>query len=150
MAARFCDLDHVVPWPAGPTSAANLACLCRRHHRVKQRPGWRAALAPEGTMTWTDPTGRVRTTTPLDALGATVLPDIGSDRAPTPRAISPRDGRGPFSRLEFHLEHALGDADPPLRRCRFDHHRPLDPVLVHGPAHRRRERPPPRPDLPPF
>ena len=33
VAARFCDLDHVQPWPAGPTSAANLMCLCRRHHR---------------------------------------------------------------------------------------------------------------------
>ncbi|MBD3785318.1 MAG: HNH endonuclease, partial [Micrococcales bacterium] len=31
VAARFCDLDHVTPWPSGPTTAANLACLCRRH-----------------------------------------------------------------------------------------------------------------------
>ncbi|MBD3783050.1 MAG: HNH endonuclease, partial [Micrococcales bacterium] len=55
VAARFCDLDHVLPWPTGPTAARNLACLCRRHHRVKQRHGWRVDLHPDGSMTWTDP-----------------------------------------------------------------------------------------------
>ena len=55
VAARFCDLDHVTPWPAGPTTATNLACLCRRHHRVKQRPGWTATLHADAPMTWTDP-----------------------------------------------------------------------------------------------
>ncbi len=29
------DLDHVVPWPDGPTTVANLVALCRRHHRLK-------------------------------------------------------------------------------------------------------------------
>ena len=73
VAARFCDIDHVRAWPAGRTSADNLVCLCRRHHRVKQRPGWRLALAPDGTATWTDPTGRTRTTVPVDALHPLVL-----------------------------------------------------------------------------
>ncbi|NNM48027.1 HNH endonuclease signature motif containing protein, partial [Knoellia koreensis] len=43
IAARFCDLDHVVPWPIGATDPANLICLCRRHHRIKQRRGWPSA-----------------------------------------------------------------------------------------------------------
>ncbi len=73
VAARFCDLDHVRPWPTGPTTATNLLTLCRRHHRIKQRPGWRLHLAPDGTATWTDPTGRDRTTAPLDALRTFVL-----------------------------------------------------------------------------
>ncbi|MFL6177131.1 MAG: DUF222 domain-containing protein [Ornithinibacter sp.] len=73
VAARFCDLDHVRPWPAGRTSAGNLLTLCRRHHRIKQRPGWSLRLVPDGTTTWTDPIGRVRTTAPLDALQALVL-----------------------------------------------------------------------------
>ena len=30
--SRACDLDHVVPWPVGPTIEANLAPLCRHHH----------------------------------------------------------------------------------------------------------------------
>ena len=46
VAAVFCDLDHVRPWPAGPTHDTNLLCLCRRHHRVKQRPGWTVTLDP--------------------------------------------------------------------------------------------------------
>jgi len=34
-AARFCDLDHVIPFPIGLSVLRNLACLCRRHHRLK-------------------------------------------------------------------------------------------------------------------
>ena len=52
---------------------ATCSSLCRRHHRIKQRPGWRLRLAPDGTATWTDPTGRVRTTAPLNALRSLVL-----------------------------------------------------------------------------
>ncbi len=115
IAARFCDLDHVTPHPTGPTSAANLACLCRRHHRVKQRPGWRAVLAPDATMTWTDPTGRTRTTTPVDHHHHTVLPDRGTDRTPTGRARNPQDA--PHSALEHHLEH-----HPPPGGLRIEYH----------------------------
>ena len=74
VAARFCDLDHVRPWPTGPTSAANLMCLCRRHHRIKQRPGWSVRLHPDARAVWTDPTGRVRTSWPRDLLDVVVLP----------------------------------------------------------------------------
>jgi len=79
VAARFCDLDHVRPWPIGRTAARNLLSLCRRHHRIKQRPGWRLRLAADGTATWTDPTGRVRTTAPLNALESLVLVSEPSD-----------------------------------------------------------------------
>ena len=85
VAAVFCDLDHVRPWPSGPTADTNLICLCRRHHRVKQRPGWRVTLAADGTLTWTDPTGRVRTTAPADALTCTVL---GGAATPPPAPTS--------------------------------------------------------------
>src|SRR5699024_2262814 len=33
--ANNSDLDHIEPWPAGQTTAANLQFLCRRHHRLK-------------------------------------------------------------------------------------------------------------------
>ena len=62
--ATTCDLDHARPWPAGPTTPTNLAGLCRRHHRLKQRRRWTYQLAPDGTATWTSPTGKQRITHP--------------------------------------------------------------------------------------
>jgi hypothetical protein len=54
--ARSCDLDHRIPYPEGPTSADNLACLCRHHHRLKHEAGW--TLAKHGDHhVWTTPTG---------------------------------------------------------------------------------------------
>ena len=59
------ELDHDRPYPLGPTSAANLAGYCTGHHRGKhQAPGWRHALAPDGTLTVTTPTGLTAVTTP--------------------------------------------------------------------------------------
>ena len=94
VAARFCDLDHVRPWPAGPTAADNLACLCRRHHRIKQRPGWRVRMMPGAVLEWTDPTGRVRTTTPIDALAVAGPPRHRWRAGPDPRGRRHR-GRHP-------------------------------------------------------
>lgn len=62
--ALACDLDHARPHPAGETSPGNLAGLCRRHHRLKQRRRWAYRLDPDGTVTWTSPSGRRRTTLP--------------------------------------------------------------------------------------
>ena len=62
--ADHVDLDHTRPWPDGPTTPANLAGLCRRHHRLKQTGRWRYSLDPDGTITWTSTTGRARTTEP--------------------------------------------------------------------------------------
>jgi hypothetical protein len=90
---RFCDLDHVTAWPAGPTHPDNLACLCRRHHRIKQRPGWHAVLHPDGSMTWTDPTGQTRTTTPVDHLQLDTHPDTHTT-GPTTAPTAPAAGAG--------------------------------------------------------
>jgi hypothetical protein len=42
--AHRCDLDHNVPYDpttgTGPTSETNLDPKCRRHHQIKQTPGW--------------------------------------------------------------------------------------------------------------
>ncbi|HEX3512983.1 MAG TPA: DUF222 domain-containing protein [Trebonia sp.] len=60
--ARYCDLDHAVPYPEGPTCECNLNPKCRRHHRTKQAPGWKAAQPAPDTSTWTTPSGRTHST----------------------------------------------------------------------------------------
>jgi hypothetical protein len=67
--ATTADLDHTIAYPTGPTSATNLAALCRHHHRLKHRTRWTVEQANDATLTWTTPTGRRHTTTP-PAIGA--------------------------------------------------------------------------------
>jgi hypothetical protein len=63
--SRHCDLDHIKPYvdrddggPPGQTSPANLAPLCRRHHRLKTSGRWRYRRRDDGSYTWTSPQGR--------------------------------------------------------------------------------------------
>ena len=141
VAAVFCDLDHVRPWPAGPTTAANLVCLCRRHHRVKQRPGWTARLHPDATLTWTDPTGRTRTTHPPDALHPLVPPHHNHEPVHVPHQPRLDLPEAPHSTLEFTLEHLLATTTRTTT------------TRTATPGHRPRATHPPRdslPDDPPF
>ena len=66
--AQFCDLDHTVAYPVGPTHPSNLKCLCRFHHLLKTFwngvRGWRDRQLPDGTLIWTSPTGHTYTTHP--------------------------------------------------------------------------------------
>jgi hypothetical protein len=55
--ARRCDLDHTTPWRPGTTCHCNLAPLCRRHHRLKQTPGWTLHQIWPGLLVWTTPSG---------------------------------------------------------------------------------------------
>ncbi len=55
--ATRADLDHVVPWPAGPTTSQNLAPLCRRHHRHKTHHGWSYEVLAAGVHLWRSPHG---------------------------------------------------------------------------------------------
>ena len=54
--AQFCDIDHTVPYPVGPTHPSNLKCLCRFHHLLKTFwigvKGWRDRQLPDGTGAW--------------------------------------------------------------------------------------------------
>ncbi len=72
VAARRCQLDHVKPWPHGPTAPGNLICLCTHHHRLKTHTRWRPRLHPDGTVTWTDPFGQTYQSNPADHLRAHV------------------------------------------------------------------------------
>jgi hypothetical protein len=84
---RSCDLHHLVRWPLGDTSADNLCCLCRHHHRlVHQAPGWQLHALPDGALRFTTPTGQVLLTRPAGL----------TDGDPPPPGTSPPDDDPPF------------------------------------------------------
>ena len=62
--AEVCDVDHTVPWPAGPTHPSNLKLYCRCHHLLKTfytgRSGWADKQLPDGTVIFTAPSGVYR------------------------------------------------------------------------------------------
>jgi hypothetical protein len=86
--AAQCDQDHLVPFPAGPTSAANLRPLCRPHHRMKTFGGWRVEPAADGLgLVWITKHG----------YRVPYVPDPVADPEPSPPPDSetvPRPGSG--------------------------------------------------------
>ncbi|MCV7176790.1 DUF222 domain-containing protein [Mycolicibacterium sphagni] len=87
--AEFCDVDHTIPWPWGPTHASNLACVCRKHHLLKTFwAGWRDRQHPDGTIVWTSPTGHTYTTQPGSRL---LIPrwNVTTATLPAPAAQPP-------------------------------------------------------------
>jgi hypothetical protein len=65
--AEFADIDHRTAFAAGGrTTADNLHCLCRHHHRLKHEGNWRVEPNPDGSQTWTSPTGRQYRDGPAD------------------------------------------------------------------------------------
>jgi len=64
--AERCQLDHVTPFPHGPTQIGNLASLCTAHHGFKHHAGWNLSMTPNGICTWTSPLHRSYTTHPQD------------------------------------------------------------------------------------
>lgn len=112
MPAVKCDLDHVRPWPTGPTSPTNLMCLCRRHHRIKQRTGWTAKLHRDATVTWTDPTGLTRTTWPVDHLHLVTAGHTHREPTWAGHAATTTTGDTEYpSTFEEHLIELLGGPD---------------------------------------
>ncbi len=71
--SQITDLDHVVPFPHGQTTPANLGPLCRRHHRMKTHSRWRQHVdtsdsdrsdQTRSSWTWTTPAGITHTDHP--------------------------------------------------------------------------------------
>lgn len=52
-----CELDHRIPWPAGPTTAANLGPACRGDHRVKHAEGFSIEQTGSGGFALRTPSG---------------------------------------------------------------------------------------------
>ncbi|MFP4635676.1 MAG: HNH endonuclease signature motif containing protein, partial [Nitriliruptoraceae bacterium] len=91
-AARISDLDHARPWsPAdgdhqgGATDAANLAPLCARHNRSREREGWQAQQSPDGSRRWHHP----RTGLSAQTLTGTSPPAIRQALLSSARATRP-------------------------------------------------------------
>src|ERR1700754_1315633 len=80
--AFACDVDHTIAYPVGPTCAANLKCLCRKHHLVKTFWGWRDRQRLDGTVEWTSPGGQTYTTHPGSRL---LYPALCTPTAPVAR-----------------------------------------------------------------
>lgn len=90
--APVCDVDHTVPYPAGPTRASNLKLYCRLHHLVKTfysgPNGWTESQTTDGTVIFTSPTGHRYTTEPAGALlypalsTPTGTPDVSAGNGP--------------------------------------------------------------------
>jgi Domain of unknown function (DUF222)/HNH endonuclease len=52
----WCEGHHLIHWlDGGPTDLANLALLCRSHHRAVHEGGWQLARGPDGRLTATPP-----------------------------------------------------------------------------------------------
>ncbi|MBD3915828.1 HNH endonuclease signature motif containing protein [Nocardioides hwasunensis] len=82
------DLDHIDEYipldqggPPGQTRPANLAPLCRRHHRAKTFGHFTYRRLPGGAYKWTLPTGRTTTTE-----APTPRPEPPPGPAPSPPA----------------------------------------------------------------
>ncbi|MGV0834523.1 HNH endonuclease signature motif containing protein [Mycolicibacterium thermoresistibile] len=69
--AAVCEIDHTIPYPAGPTHPSNLKLLCVFHHLLKTfwtgEQGWSDQQLADGTVVWRAPSGRTYTTTPAGA-----------------------------------------------------------------------------------
>ena len=91
--AQHCDLDHSVPWPGGATHPGNLAARCRTHHLLKTFGGWTTVQHPDGTHTWTNPSGHTYTTVPLTRILFPDKPIHTPPPAPTPVATGVGDRR---------------------------------------------------------
>ncbi|HEY8302473.1 MAG TPA: HNH endonuclease signature motif containing protein [Jatrophihabitans sp.] len=88
--ARYCEVDHLVPWADGGTTCAeNLICLCARHHHLKHDTEWTVTRLADEVLRWTstdghhyynDPAGY-----PTDA--GDVVPDDTAEQEPS--AVTP-------------------------------------------------------------
>ncbi|NMM87493.1 hypothetical protein B2J88_24570 [Rhodococcus sp. SRB_17] len=113
--AESCDLDHTVafdhedPDGGGLTTELNLACLCRKHHRLKTFGYWSVRQVGGARLEWTDPRGVVVVTKPRGAFcDVDVAPDVGERFRLTDSHVVERlfrcHGRGVEADLEYLLD----------------------------------------------
>ncbi|RAU90485.1 HNH endonuclease [Mycobacterium colombiense] len=126
--AMVCDVDHTVPFnhqnptAGGQTTAENLKCLCRQHHRLKTFGGWRDLQLADGTVVWTSPSGRIYRTSPA---GADLFPQPRGPAcaAPAPRKrgrSQQRSARIAYARKHNRDARPINEARSRLARARAD------------------------------
>jgi hypothetical protein len=82
--ARRSQLDHIQPWPEGPTNRDNLHPLCVHHHNLKTHGNWQVTRDHDtGETTWTSPRGlTAKAPHPYAPMPTTIWPD--EDDGPPP------------------------------------------------------------------
>ena len=95
--ARTSDIDHTVPYPAGPTHPSNTKAYCRTHHLIKTfctgPRGWTDQQLPDGTIVFTAPTGHVYTTEPHGAAMFPALAQPTGELHLPPHVVPPESDR---------------------------------------------------------
>jgi hypothetical protein len=94
--ARHTQIDHTIQrQDGGPTQWDNLACLCEKHHHLKDETVWKVVQLDHGILQWTSPAGRVYTTEPEMQLPVPEVPaadapsvDADADGAPVATATA--------------------------------------------------------------
>lgn len=89
VAFHRCEIHHILPWElGGPTDLINLLPICSRHHHLIHEVGWRLDLAPDRTLTVTQPDGTI---------WATTRPDLHPNGRPANHALanSPPQSQAP-------------------------------------------------------
>ncbi|WP_158016322.1 HNH endonuclease signature motif containing protein [Mycobacterium basiliense] len=121
--ASVCDIDHTIPFDhtdpgaGGLTVLGNLKCLCRQHHRLKTfhrgATGWHDRQLPDGTVTWTSPTGKTYRTVPAGA-------ELFSEPAPCRSRTRAREraARVTRARTRNHIRRMANVAEDRLRQAR--------------------------------
>ncbi|HYH30141.1 MAG TPA: DUF222 domain-containing protein [Pseudonocardia sp.] len=84
-------LDHVVPFPDGPTNEQNLHGCCGHDHRMKHAPGWSVRALPDGRIQWITATGHRYHSHPHDYRDEPDPPEpAGHPDPPKPEPPPPR------------------------------------------------------------
>jgi hypothetical protein len=84
-------LDHITPYPHGPTNHTNIQGCCGHEHRMKHAPGWAVRALPDGRIQWITPTGHRYHSEPYDSRpDADLPPGKATARKDLPKDLAAR------------------------------------------------------------
>jgi hypothetical protein len=90
--AERSEIDHTRPFEHdGLTEEANLAVLCKKHHRLKHNSRWRVTQLGRGVLRWVSPAGRIYDTYPAppNSRGRPPSSPPASPAEPPPQLVEP-------------------------------------------------------------